>query len=277
MRAPGVREIVLAGINLGSYCSEAPAGACDAAVAAGGPLRLAGLLRLLLHETAGIHAPGEPPCRFRISSIEPRDVDGGLVEVLAQAQGRVCRHLHLPLQAGSDAVLRAMARPYRAADYVALVDRLRAACPELSLSTDVIVGFPGETDDDFLKTLAVARRCRFSKIHVFPYSRREGTPAAARADQVPASVKGRPRPHSARPGRRAARGRLRAARGRLRAGARGGRGAGHDGKLLRDSARRGLRTRGAHGRARGLPAPGKPLVGSVTSRLRAAPHGTMTL
>ena len=185
----GVREIVLAGINLGSYCSEAPAGACDAAVAAGGPLRLAGLLRLLLHETAGIHAPGEPPCRFRISSIEPRDVDGGLVEVLAQAQGRVCRHLHLPLQAGSDAVLRAMARPYRAADYVALVDRLRAACPELSLSTDVIVGFPGETDDDFLKTLAVARRCRFSKIHVFPYSRREGTPAAARADQVPASVK----------------------------------------------------------------------------------------
>ena len=132
---------------------------------------------------------GEPPCRFRISSIEPRDVDDALVDVLATAEGRVCRQVHLPLQAGSDAVLHAMARPYRCADYVALVDRLRAACPSLSLSTDVIVGFPGETGAQFEETLDVARRCGFAKIHVFPYSKRAGTPAAARSDQVPAQAK----------------------------------------------------------------------------------------
>ncbi len=150
----GVREIVLTGINLGSYRDCSP----DA-----GSLRLADLLRLLLQETAELHGEGEPPCRFRISSIEPRDVDDDLVQLLAQAQGRVCRHLHLPLQAGSDRVLREMARPYRAADYMALVDRLRTACPGLALSTDVIVGFPGETDADFGETLSLARHCGFLK------------------------------------------------------------------------------------------------------------------
>ena len=82
-----------------------------------------------------------------------------------------------------------MARPYSAERYVDLVDRLYAAMPSLSLSTDIIVGFPGESDDDFAETLAMARRCRFSKIHVFPYSKREGTPAAIRSDQVPPNVK----------------------------------------------------------------------------------------
>ena len=177
----GVREIVLAGINLASYC--------DGGRRDPGALRLPGLLERLLDETAGLHGQGEPPCRFRISSVEPRDVDDALVDVLATAEGRVCRQVHLPLQAGSDAVLHAMARPYRRADYVALVDRLRAACPSLSLSTDVIVGFPGETDAQFEETLDVARRCGFAKIHVFPYSKRAGTPAAARSDQVPAQAK----------------------------------------------------------------------------------------
>lgn len=181
--AAGAKEIVLTGINLGSY-RDGGEGRRDPRA-----LRLAGLLRRLLDETAALHAPGEPPCRFRVSSIEPRDVDEAFVDVLAGADGRVCRHLHLPLQAGSDRVLREMARPYDSAHFAALVDRLRVRVPGISLSTDVIVGFPGETDDDFARTLALARRCGFSKIHVFPYSRREGTPAAARTDQVPPEAK----------------------------------------------------------------------------------------
>lgn len=173
----GAGEIVLTGINLGSYC--------DGAKRDPAAVRLADLLHLLLDATA--HAA----CRFRISSVEPRDVDDALVDVLAASDGRVCRHLHLPLQAGSSKVLREMARPYDAPRFVALVERLYAAVPELALSTDLIAGFPGETDAEFQETLDVARACRFAKIHAFPYSRRDGTPAAARADQVPPAVRER--------------------------------------------------------------------------------------
>ena len=173
----GAGEIVLTGINRGSYC--------DGAKRDPAAVRLADLLRLLLDATA--HAA----CRFRISSVEPRDVDDALVDILAASDGRVCRHLHLPLQAGSSKVLREMARPYDAPRFVALVERLYAAVPELALSTDLIAGFPGETDAEFQETLDVARACRFAKIHAFPYSRRDGTPAAARADQVPPAVRER--------------------------------------------------------------------------------------
>ncbi len=171
----GAREIVLTGINLGSYRE--------------GELRLSGLLRLLLDATASLRCEGEPPCRFRISSIEPRDVDDDLVDLMAHADGRVCRHLHLPLQSGSEKVLHEMARPYHARDYARLVSHLRERLPQLSLSTDIIVGFPGETEDDFQETLVLARQCAFSKIHVFPYSQRKGTPAAARSDQIPPEEK----------------------------------------------------------------------------------------
>ncbi|HJF63778.1 MAG TPA: MiaB/RimO family radical SAM methylthiotransferase [Gordonibacter urolithinfaciens] len=177
----GAGEIVLTGINLGSYCDG---GRRDPSAT-----RLAGLLRRLLDETADLHGPGALPVRFRISSVEPRDVDDALIDLLAVADGRVCRHLHLPLQAGSSKVLREMARPYDAERFRVLVERLYAAVPELALSTDIIAGFPGETDAEFQETLALARACRFAKIHAFPYSRRAGTPAAARADQVPAEVK----------------------------------------------------------------------------------------
>lgn len=164
----GAREIVLTGINLGSYSYDG--------------MGLADLLRLLLNATdAGV--------RFRVSSIEPRDVDDALIDVLAESDGLVCRHLHLPLQAGSASVLREMRRPYDAAFFERLVGRLRERVPGLSLSTDIIAGFPGETDAEFEETLSLARACGFSKIHAFPYSRRAGTPAAARADQVPDHVK----------------------------------------------------------------------------------------
>lgn len=176
----GVKEIVLTGINLGSY---------SLLMQDGKMLHLAGLLERLLEATEGFRGEGEPACRFRISSIEPRDVDDDLIEVLASAGGRICRHLHLPLQAGSSKVLREMARPYDAPFFCDLVDRLRVRVPQLSLSTDIIAGFPGETEREFSETLDVARKCGFSKIHAFPYSLREGTPAAKRADQVPPEVK----------------------------------------------------------------------------------------
>ena len=171
----GVREIVLTGINLGSYDD--------------GGTDLADLCRRLLSATAALHGAGEPPCRFRIGSIEPMDVTGEFVSLLAEAEGRICRHLHLPLQSGSSRVLREMARPYDAHEFRQLADFLRASVPSIALTTDVIVGFPGETDEDFEDTCALVRHVGFSKIHVFPYSKREGTPAAARADQVPPEVK----------------------------------------------------------------------------------------
>ena len=120
----GAREIVLTGINLGSYCDG---GRRDPSA-----IRLAALLRRLLDETADLHAPGEAPARFRVSSIEPRDVDDALIDLLASADGRVCRHLHLPLQAGSSKVLREMARPYDAERFVALVERLYLRIPQLA-------------------------------------------------------------------------------------------------------------------------------------------------
>lgn len=176
-----MREIVLTGINLGSYCD----GDRRDPQAVG----LSDLVSRLLRETASLDGREDSPTRFRVSSIEPRDVNDELVSLLADGNGRLCRHLHLPLQSGSDKVLREMARPYDVERYVSLVERLRKAIPTISLSTDIIVGFPGETDAEFQQTLAVARRCRFSKIHAFPYSTRAGTPAAERSDQVPVEVR----------------------------------------------------------------------------------------
>lgn len=173
----GAREIVLSGINIGSYDFEG--------------IRLAELLEHLLVCTEPLRASNEPPVRFRVSSIEPNDVSDSFIELLARSNGRVCRHLHLPLQSGSSKVLREMARPYDAEDFKRLVDYIRVVVPEISLSTDIIVGFPGETEEEFRETVKLARYCGFSKIHVFPYSKREGTPAAVRADQISPEVKAR--------------------------------------------------------------------------------------
>lgn len=162
----GVRELVLTGINLGTYDSDG--------------LDLARLTARLL--------PLVPAGRLRLSSIEPRDVSDALIDLMATSGGRVCRHLHLPLQSGSSKVLREMGRPYDAEWFAALADRLYAAIPQLSLTTDIIVGFPGETEDDFQQTLALVKAAAFSKVHVFRYSRRAGTPAAARNDQVDAAT-----------------------------------------------------------------------------------------
>lgn len=170
-----VKEIVLTGINLGSYNDSGRT--------------LADLLRQLIAVAQQNSLPDEPACRFRISSVEPMDIDDDLINLIATSDGQICRHLHLPLQSGSSKVLSEMNRPYTAEEFLALVAQLRQAIPTLSLSTDIIVGFPGETDEDFAKTVEVAEQCAFSKIHVFPYSQRQGTPAAARPDQIDPQIK----------------------------------------------------------------------------------------
>lgn len=171
----GVRELVFAGINLGSYRD--------------GGMDITGLVSSVLEATDIYDEQGIPAMRVRLSSIEPCDIDDAFIGLLATSGGRVCRHLHIPVQSGSSKVLHDMARPYDAERFADLVRRLRARVPGISISTDIIVGFPGETDDDFDRTVALARACGFSKIHVFPYSRRKGTPAAARHDQVDAATK----------------------------------------------------------------------------------------
>ena len=174
----GVREIVLTGINLGTYEGELN----------GQVLDLAALLQHMINATASF-ADKDNLVRFRISSIEPMNVSESLMDMIAAHPHRICRHLHLPLQAGSSKVLKEMNRPYSAEQFQDLVKRLRDKIPGLSLSTDIIVGFPGETDAEFQETCAVARSCAFSKIHVFPYSIRQGTPAAIRIDQVDSTLK----------------------------------------------------------------------------------------
>ena len=169
--ARGAREVVLTGINLGSYRAEDEGGRS---------LGLPGLLDRLLSRT-GVG-------RVRLSSIEPPDVTSELCSVMASAGERVAPFLHVCLQSGSDATLRRMARVYRTDLYARVVDAAREAVPRLALGTDLIVGFPGETDAEFGESLAFCERTRFARMHVFRYSRRPGTPAAAMDGQVSAPV-----------------------------------------------------------------------------------------
>ena len=173
--AAGVNEVVLAGINIGAYDD--------------GEMRLPGLVEELLACAEGFASDGAYGPRIRLSSIEPLDVDSALIDLLASSTGRFCRHVHIPLQAGSTKVLSEMNRPYTAEWFASMVEDLRKRVPSVSISTDIIVGFPGETDAEFEDTLALARSCGFSKIHVFPYSKRAGTPAADRSDQIPPEIK----------------------------------------------------------------------------------------
>lgn len=172
----GAKEIVLSGIDLGSYLDR-----CG-----GDRMRLGGLVRGML---AALDEAGCDQTRIRVSSVEPRSLDEGFIRCMAEGDGRVCRHVHLPLQSGSSKVLREMNRPYDADAFRAIVRDLQRAVPGVSITTDVIVGFPGETEEDFEETLALVREVGFTKVHVFRYSPRIGTPAAQRSDQVPPQVK----------------------------------------------------------------------------------------
>ena len=115
--------------------------------------------------------------------MEPR-----LLQLMAE-EPRLLRHLHLPLQSGCDKILRAMHRPYDTKRFTELVQEIRAQVPDVAITTDVIVGFPGETEENFMTTLEFAKQCGFAKMHIFPYSKRKGTPAAEMPEQVDEAVK----------------------------------------------------------------------------------------
>ncbi len=167
----GYREIVLTGIHLGHYGFDAP-------------IRQRTRLWQLVDRLARI----EGRWRLRLSSLEAVEVDENLIRVLRDHAGRICPHLHLCLQSGSDRVLRRMRRRYTVAAFLRRVERVLAALDEPAITTDVIVGFPGESNADFEATIAVCRRVGFARIHVFPFSPRAGTPAAAMPDQLPRAV-----------------------------------------------------------------------------------------
>jgi len=126
--------------------------------------------------------------RLRLSSIEPMEYTPELIESIVSSE-KVCPHLHMPLQSGSDRILARMNRPYRLQEYRGLLERLRQQIPNLAVTTDIIAGFPGETEEDHASTLEFVKSCGFSGINVFPYSKRKGTPAADYPEQVSKQVK----------------------------------------------------------------------------------------
>ena len=125
--------------------------------------------------------------RIRFMTSHPKDLSDELIEVMGRSK-KICRHLHLPVQSGSSRILQKMNRRYTKEQYLNLVDKIRAAVPDISLTTDIIVGFPGETEEDFQETLDVVRKVRYDSAFTFIYSKRTGTPAAAMEEQVPQDV-----------------------------------------------------------------------------------------
>lgn len=165
--ADGVVEVMLLGQNVNSYGKNLK-----------NPVTFAELLRRV-NEIEGLE-------RIRFMTSHPKDLSDELIQAMKECD-KVCTHLHLPLQSGSSRILKAMNRRYTKEDYLSLVERIREAMPQISLTTDIIVGFPGETEEDFEETLDVVRRVRFDSAFTFIYSVRRGTPAAA-MEQVPEDV-----------------------------------------------------------------------------------------
>jgi tRNA-2-methylthio-N6-dimethylallyladenosine synthase len=166
--ADGVLEVTLLGQNVNSYGVEF-----------GDRLAFGRLLRAC-GEVDGLE-------RVRFTSPHPKDFTDDVIAAMADTPN-VCHQLHMPLQSGSDAVLRAMRRSYRAGRYLGIIDKVRAAMPDAAISTDIIVGFPGETEADFEQTLRVVREARFAQAFTFQYSKRPGTPAVSMDGQVPKAV-----------------------------------------------------------------------------------------
>lgn len=173
--AEGYQEIVLTGINIGGYGRERYRNRdADAPLIASGGWSLARLVRLILANT-GVR-------RLRLSSIEPWDLKPELLALWDDR--RLCRHIHLPLQSGCDDTLRRMGRNYMTGRFQQLVADIRQHIPRVSITTDIIVGFPGETGEEFERSTAFIERMRFSRLHVFKYSRRPGTRAAEMPHQI---------------------------------------------------------------------------------------------
>ena len=167
----GYKEVVLTGVNIGAYGHERGK-------------TLADLVRTILDHT-------QIP-RIRLSSIEPWDLSPELLSLWQEqspSPSRLCRHLHIPLQSGCNATLRRMKRRYTTAQYAEFLRQARAAMPDLAVTTDVIVGFPGEDEDEFAASTKFVASMRFARIHVFSFSPRPGTAAAAMPDQIPPHIK----------------------------------------------------------------------------------------
>lgn len=164
----GVAEVMLLGQNVNSYGKtlDSPASFAE-----------------LLQETEKI----EGLQRIRFMTSHPKDLSDDLIRVMAKSE-KICRHLHLPLQSGSSRILKAMNRKYTKEQYLELAEKIRRAIPDIALTTDIIVGFPGETEEDFQETLDVVRTVRYDSAFTFIYSKRTGTPAAAMKDQIPEDV-----------------------------------------------------------------------------------------
>ena len=163
--ADGVVEVMLLGQNVNSYGKTLEH-----------PVTFAQLLREV-EQIEGLE-------RIRFMTSHPKDLSDELIEVMAQSK-KICKHMHLPLQSGSSRILKAMNRHYDKEQYLTLVEKLRAAIPDIAITTDIIVGFPGETKEDALETLDVVRRVRYDSAFTFIYSKRSGTPAAEMENQVP--------------------------------------------------------------------------------------------
>lgn len=168
LTANGVVEIMLLGQNVNSYGKTLD-----------NPITFAELLRRV-EKIEGLE-------RIRFMTSHPKDLSDELIEVMA-ASKKICRHMHLPLQSGSSRLLKQMNRHYNKEQYLELVDKLRSAIPDIGLTTDIIVGFPGETEEDFEETLDVVRKAQYDSAFTFIYSKRSGTPAAKMPEQVPEEV-----------------------------------------------------------------------------------------
>jgi threonylcarbamoyladenosine tRNA methylthiotransferase MtaB len=166
--AGGCREIVLTGIETASYGKDIEG--CDFAE-----------LLTLVDKVEGIG-------RVRLGSLDPSSITEKFVEKIAPLSS-LAPHFHLSLQSGSDRILALMKRRYNSKMAMNVIERLRSAIPNVQFTTDVIVGFPGETEEDFLRTLEFCQKAHFLKIHIFPYSKREGTPAASMPEQISKEVK----------------------------------------------------------------------------------------
>ncbi|MBQ6553710.1 MAG: tRNA (N6-isopentenyl adenosine(37)-C2)-methylthiotransferase MiaB [Firmicutes bacterium] len=165
LAADGVKEVMLLGQNVNSYGRGLEE-----------ETSFARLLRMV-NEIEDIK-------RIRFMTSHPKDLSDELIEAMADC-GKVCNHLHLPFQAGSDRILEQMNRRYTKARYLELVDKVRSRIPDIALTTDIMVGFPGETEEDVLETIDVVKKVRFSSAFTFIYSKRTGTPAAAMENQIP--------------------------------------------------------------------------------------------
>ena len=169
----GVKEIVLTGTHLGKYGLDRNEKS-----------QLSKIVEKIINIKGDF--------RLRLSSIEVTEVDNKLIELMKKSQ-KICSHLHLPLQSGSNIILKAMNRPYSVGGFSELINKVRKEIPDIAITTDIIVGFPGESDKDFERTLNFVKEMKFSRLHVFPFSARSGTPAADMEPKIPEPIKKRRR------------------------------------------------------------------------------------